>query len=170
MKEIFWVLPILFIFHDFEEIIFMEKWAKNLDRKRISKHFPEHIAEKLLSHFKNATTANFAIGVFCMYIVLISCTFIAYIWNLEDFWISLFLVFTIHLFVHCLQAVIFKGYIPALYTSLVCIPICMWVLLYEFSKNTYSLTNIIFQTVILSIFCVVLLYFIHKIIMTIKLD
>lgn len=147
MREIFWVLPILFMFHDFEEIIFLESWVKNLNRKRLDKHFAKHIIEKILLHLKNTTTANFTIGVFGIYMVLISCTFIAYIWYMEEFWISLFPVFTIHLFIHCIQAILFKGYIPALCTCLICIPICMYILFSIFSKNTFSCTNIIFQTI-----------------------
>ena len=169
MREIFWVLPILFMFHDFEEIIFLENWVKNLDRKRLDKHYAKRIIEKILLNLKNTTTANFAIGVFCIYMLLISCTFIAYIWNLEEFWISLFLVFTLHLVFHCIQAIIFKGYIPALYTSLICIPICMYILFYIFSKHTFSCTYITLQTIVMSILCMALLYFIHKKILKIKL-
>lgn len=169
MREIFWVLPILFMFHDFEEIIFLESWVKNLNRKKLDKHFAKQMIENSLSHLENTTTANFTIGVFGIYMVLIGCTFIAYIWNLEEFWISLFLVFTMHLLIHCIQAMIFKGYIPALYTSLICIPICMYILLSIFSKNTFSCTNIIFQTIILSILCIALLSLIHKTITKIRL-
>lgn len=168
MRELFWMLPIVFMFHDFEEIIFLERWVKHVDRKKLEKHFAKPMIEKSLLHMEHVTTANFAIGVFGIYMILISCTFIAYIWNLEEFWISLFLVFTIHLCLHCVQALIWKGYIPALCTSLICIPICVYILFFIFSKNTCSCSSILFQTIIISILCIALLWFIHKKILTIR--
>lgn len=46
MNEIYWILPVLFIFHDFEEIIFMERWVKRLDREKLYERLPVNLVKR----------------------------------------------------------------------------------------------------------------------------
>ena len=102
MNEIYWILPVLFIFHDFEEIIFMERWVKRLDREKLYERLPVNLVKKILRHFDNISTTKFAMSVYILYIMLIVCTFISYLWNLKLFWTSIFLFFIyIYLFTVC---------------------------------------------------------------------
>ena len=39
-----------------------------------------------------------------------------------------FMAYTLHLVVHVVQAILFRGYIPALATSLICLPISLWII------------------------------------------
>lgn len=56
-----WLFPILFIFHDFEEIIFMRAWI-NKNRSFLRGRFPV-LAPKMFAHFDPITTSAFALGV-----------------------------------------------------------------------------------------------------------
>ena len=163
MNEIYWILPVLFIFHDFEEIIFMERWVKRLDREKLYERLPVNLVKKILRHFDNISTTKFAMSVYILYIMLIVCTFISYLWNLKLFWTSIFIFFTIHLFIHCLQSIFWGGYIPAVFTSIICIPICLWILKFVFTKFHFSLFSISFMTLIVAIVALFVLCGLHKI-------
>ena len=169
MKEIYWILPVLFIFHDFEEIIFMEGWIKRLDKDKLYNRFPVRLVKKTLKHFDNISTAKFAMSVYILYIILIACTLIAYIWNLELFWTSMFLFFTFHLFIHCLQSILLGGYIPAVFTSVICIPICLWILRFVFTDFHYPLSALLCMTLSISIIALLIIYGLHKIMGNFKL-
>lgn len=58
LKGILWFFPLLFIFHDFEEIIFMKSWL-NKSRGRLTKRFPT-MAPSLYGHFDRITAEAFA--------------------------------------------------------------------------------------------------------------
>ena len=80
MKVIVWLFPMLFIFHDFEEIIFMQSWiCKN--RGYLIERFPT-LSKRLLPHFDNITTSSFAFGVAEEFILISIITVISYLTNL----------------------------------------------------------------------------------------
>lgn len=169
MKEMYWILPVLFIFHDFEEIIFMEGWIKRLDKDKLYTRFPARFVKKILKQFDSISTEKFAISVYILYIILIICTLISYIWNLELFWTSMFLFFTFHLFIHCLQSILLGGYIPAVLTSIICIPICLWILRFIFTDFNFPLYALLCMTLAVSITAILILYVLHKIMGNFKL-
>ncbi|MCB2360887.1 HXXEE domain-containing protein [Clostridium estertheticum] len=61
IQVIIWLFPLLFIFHDLEEIIFMQAWISK-NRLYLCERFPI-LSKKLLPHFDNITTSSFAFGV-----------------------------------------------------------------------------------------------------------
>ena len=70
MEKYIWIFPVLFIFHDMEEIIWLPGFM-NKNREEIIKHYP--IAEKLLSVYKKGITSEaFAIAVYEELIILIA--------------------------------------------------------------------------------------------------
>ena len=125
MKILLWLFPILFIFHDLEEIIFIEWWITG-NQSELAKRFPV-ISKKLLPHFENIKTASFAIGVAEEFLIILIITTISYATGLYGPWIGIFMVFFVHLFIHILQAAVLGKYIPALITSLVCLPPCFYI-------------------------------------------
>lgn len=162
MKELFWSLPMLFIFHDLEEIIFTKYWINNLDREKMYKRFPEKIIARLFTHFDNITTGGFALAVAEIYILLVICTCLSYFFNFYILWLCLFLVFTIHLFVHCCQAIVFRGYVPSLVTSIICIPICCIILKVVMPQINYSVIQVIMITVLSAVIALINVLVLHR--------
>ncbi|MCL1974964.1 MAG: HXXEE domain-containing protein [Firmicutes bacterium] len=134
---IIWLFPLIFMFHDFEEIIFIKPWFKK-NRERIKKRLPK-ISKILLSYTDVLTTSSFAIGVMGMYILICAVTITAYITGWHYIWFGLFFVFTVHLFLHCLPCFIFKSYVPASVTSVICLPICCYILVLFLQLHQISL-------------------------------
>lgn len=126
MQSIIWFFPILFMLHDFEEIIFMQVWIRK-NKSFLYNKFPR-LSKKLFSHFDNITTASFALGVAEEFILISIITIISYITNWYNLWTGLFIAFTLHLLIHCLQALIIRKYIPTVVTSIICLPFCVYII------------------------------------------
>lgn len=125
MNEFVWIFPILFIIHDMEEIIGFGIWLKNnrsmLDEKypKISRTYTDYSTEGMAL----AVLEEFMVCIF--FCVLGIVTQIEYIWLL---WLGGFIAYTLHLVIHIAQSVIIKQYIPALITSIIALPISIWII------------------------------------------
>jgi hypothetical protein len=154
-----WLFPILFIFHDFEEIIFIQVWiGKN--KYFLTRRFPS-LSKRLLPHFENITTSSFALGVAEEFILISMITYVSYIINWYNLWIGLFIAFTLHLLVHCFQALIIRRYIPAVVTSIICIPFCIYIT--KQIVELYPLNIIVLYSLFGLIILITNLVIIHKV-------
>lgn len=158
MQIIIWLFPVLFIFHDFEEIIFVEAWWHK-NRLYIKDRFPK-LSKKLMSHFDNIKTASFALAVAEEFIIISVVTIVAYITNWHYLWIGLFIAFTLHLIVHCFQFLIVRKYIPTIVTSLICLPVCIYITSYII--QAYNLNTVILYSAVSFIVMIVNLIILHK--------
>ena len=126
MGKYIWLLPVIFMFHDMEEIIGLADWIRK-NYSRIVERFPA--AERILSKYKEITTAGMAVAVYEELLVLL---FICILTDLTDIplilgiWFGGLLGFTLHLFIHIAQAILIRSYIPALITSILSIPPTIW--------------------------------------------
>lgn len=159
MQAIIWLFPILFMFHDFEEIIFVQAWIRK-NKSFLYNKFPR-LTKKLSSHFDNITTAAFALGVAEEFILISIITVTAYITNRYNLWTGLFIAFTIHLLIHCIQALIIRRYIPTVITSIICLPFCIYII--KKVVEILPLNIIILYSILGFVIMVINLVFIHKI-------
>ena len=66
VQTLIWLFPILFIIHDFEEIIMIEKWLHH-NRHKLYERLPQKIADKVVKQF-SMTTAQFAVAVLFIFL------------------------------------------------------------------------------------------------------
>lgn len=158
IKALVWLFPILFIFHDFEEIIFIRAWLTR-NRNDLCERFPG-LSKKLLGHLDHMTTSSFALGVAEEFILISIVTIVAYMMNWYNLWAGLFMAFVIHLVIHCIQALIVKRYVPALITSIICLPICFYIVMSI--VQWLMLDTIIIYSILGFIIMVVNLMLVHK--------
>lgn len=118
------LLPVVFMFHDFEEVIFMEDWYKRKSeclKIRVPRLYP--MIDKMM---RERTTSSFALSVFLMFLLVSAYTFISLIIGNYIIWWGAFLIFSLHLLIHITQSIIVRGYVPAVATSLLCLPYSIW--------------------------------------------
>ncbi len=131
MGKFIWIFPVLFIFHDMEEVIWLPGFIEK-NREDIIKRYP--IAEKLISVYKKGmTTEAFALAVYEELIVLITICALTEITKAEfamGVWYGALIGFTAHLVIHILQSVALKRFIPALITSILTLPPSIMLLIY----------------------------------------
>lgn len=119
LEIIICLLPIVFMIHDFEEIIGFKTWfEKNgawLDEK-----FP--MLTKLFQNLKHLSVQAFALAVLEEYLIISIVTLTALLFQWYNAWIAVFMAFSLHIGIHIIQWIIVRRYIPFIITSLLSIP------------------------------------------------
>ncbi|WP_079504942.1 HXXEE domain-containing protein [Mesobacillus jeotgali] len=122
LHTLIWLFPIIFVLHDFEEIIMLEKWmAKN--RGIIKKVLPERLANNVVKQF-SMTTAQMSVAVLIVFLFVCSSTFMAsqyanggLLSNIHYFTVVV-LIFLLHVFTHVGQSILFRSITPGVITSI----------------------------------------------------
>jgi hypothetical protein len=123
MDKYIWIFPVLFIFHDMEEIIWLPGFIRK-NREDIIERYP--IAQKLLSVYgKEMTTEAFAVAVYEELIILMGVCALVELTKAQwamGIWYGGLIGFTVHLVIHIFQSIAIRRYIPSLATSILTLP------------------------------------------------
>ena len=139
MKEYALLLPILFIFHDMEEIIGFRYFFGN--NKQLFERFP-----KITAVYKDFSTDGFALAVYEEFIPFFGISLLDYFFPckvLNVLWFGLMISLTAHFLVHIGQSIYIRKYIPSLITSLICLPPSVMIILKSLSNINIDLATII---------------------------
>ena len=114
-----WLFVVVFMLHDFEEIISVEHWAHNTKSKLEQNN--SWVNQKIWS-FWNVNSYSFAKRDVIIFLIMSLITVIT-IFNLDQLWSQLlytsFLIFVLfHNALHILQTIMLRTYTPGLYTAL----------------------------------------------------
>ena len=124
MREYLLLLPIIFIYHDMEEIVGIGHfYSKNM---WLFDRFP-----KVMKAYKGFTHEGFSVAVYEEFIPFFGISLLAYYFPnqiLFALWYGVFLSLTGHFFIHIGQAIYIRKYIPCLATSIICLPVCILIL------------------------------------------
>lgn len=125
VQTLIWLFPILFIFHDFEEIIMVENW-QNKNRHKVYKRLPKKLADRVIKQF-SMSTAQFAFAVLIIFLFVSISTIMANQYLNQGAFANIYLftavtlTFFIHAFTHIGQAIFFRSITPGAITSLIII-------------------------------------------------
>ena len=123
VNQYIWIFPVLFIFHDMEEVIGMKKFMER-NREEIIRRYP--FTQRILAIYRKGTsTEAFALGVYEEFLVLIAICALVELTGAEwamGIWFGGLVGFTVHLVIHLLQAIAIRKYIPAIITSILALP------------------------------------------------
>jgi len=159
LETLMWLLPVVFMFHDFEEIIMMKPWfAKN--SRDLQQRFPL-MASRLLPHFESLSTSSFALAVAEEFLLLSVITFLAVEHELYALWTGFLLAFFFHLIVHLIQFALYRKYVPVIMTSLLSIPYCIFALYFLNSHNVLDWSDVIRWAIIAAVVTVSNMVFVH---------
>lgn len=122
MEKYIWLFPILFIFHDMEEIIGYGTWLRN-NKEMLRNRFPSLSKIKIFDVY---TTEGMALAVFEELILCIIFCVISILSKWYALWLGAFIAYTIHLVIHIVQSIIIRKYIPALATSIIALPLSIY--------------------------------------------
>lgn len=124
LARVFWLLPAVFVIHDGEELLTMPRW--------VATHRPEldrlaglggAAAEMVRSLPTTTTQTAVAVGlILLLFVVVTACASAS---RRRGFWLysyaCLLGVFSLHVFTHVAQALLFGGYVPGLVGAVVVI-------------------------------------------------
>ena len=117
--------PLLFVFHDLEEIIGMRNFVSR-NAEMLQSQFPF-----LYKRHKDISTESCALAVMEELVVFTAIALAAMFWDNSFYWSIWFGAFaglTAHYAVHILQAIVIRKYIPAVLTSIICLPVSILIL------------------------------------------
>ena len=138
MHEYILLLPILFIFHDMEEIIGFGCFFRN--NPHIFERFP-----RITKAYKDYTTAGMALAVYEEFVPFFGISLLAYYFEndvLYTVWFGLLISLTAHFLIHIGQSIYIKKYIPSLITSIICLPITAVILIKSSQYIVVSLSTV----------------------------
>ena len=121
MKDYLLLLPIIFIFHDMEEIIGFGLFFRN--NPEVFAKYP-----KLTAAYRGFTNEGFAVAVYEEFIPFFGLTLLAYYFPskvLFAIWYGMMLSLVGHFVLHMLICLYVRKFIPSLITSLICLPACI---------------------------------------------
>lgn len=154
--NIIWLLPIVFLLHDFEEIIFIEWWVKK-NKLLLIKNYP-----RIAKVYTKFSTASFAFAVCEEFIILILITLGSIIFSWYYLWFGALVGFFIHLVMHIVQWIVFKKYIPAIATTIPAIIYSIYAIYYIYTNSTMEIFPLIIWSVLGIIIVFINLVFVHK--------
>ena len=82
---------------------------------------------------------------------LVICLIICIITRLTGFyglWLGAFIAYTFHLIVHIGQSIVIKKYIPAVITSIICLPLSIWFIAFSIGNLSYTITQVLLYSLI----------------------
>lgn len=141
-----WLFPIIFMFHEFEEIIFFESWIKK-NKDYLSERYPK-LAKRFLSHIEGLSVPAFAVAVAEEFLLLSIVTVLAVIFNWYLVWLAIFMGYFIHLLIHMVQCCVFRRYIPGIYTTMLSLIYCIYSICFILNNNLFVTKQIAIWTII----------------------
>lgn len=157
---IVWLFPIIFMFHEFEEIIFFKSWIEK-NKDNLSERYPK-LATRLLSHIEGLSAPAFAVAVAEEFLLLSIVTVLSVIFNWYLSWLAVFMGYFIHLLVHMVQCCVFRRYILGIYTAMLSLIYCIYSICFILDNNLFATKQIVFWTIIGCAIVFVNLIFAHK--------
>lgn len=125
VREYLLLLPIIFIVHDMEEIVGLERfYSKN---QWLFERYP-----KILKTHKGLTHMGFSAAVYEEFIPFFGVSLLAYYFPgqvIYALWYGIFVSLTAHFFIHIGQAALIRKYVPCIVTSLICLPVSIVILM-----------------------------------------
>jgi len=155
-----WLLPIVFMIHDFEEIIMMKPWAAK-NSAEIQRRFPA-LASRVLPQLNRLSTSSFALAVAEEFVLLSALTYFAVEYELYAVWAGVLLAFFIHLLVHIIQFLLYRNYIPVILTTLITSLYCVFALYYMNLYNYLDWPDVAQWTWISGAVLIINLVFVHS--------
>lgn len=139
MKDYILLLPILFIFHDMEEIIGFGCFFRN--NKQLFERYP-----KITAAYKDFSTEGFALAVYEEFIPFFGISLLTFFFPckvLYALWLGLMIALTAHFLVHIGQSIYIRKYIPSLITSLICLPPSVIIIVKTINIISFDLLTIV---------------------------
>jgi hypothetical protein len=154
------LFPVVFMFHDMEEIIFFESWLRR-NKPVIHQRFPK-LSRRVLPHLERLSTAAFALAVAEEFVLLSAITCLSVIRNSYGWWFAIFMAFSLHLLGHVVQWLVFRRYVPSIVTALLCLPYCGHTLYRFLATSTMTAVQVLLWTLIGLVLMIANLLLAHK--------
>lgn len=125
MRDYILLLPLIFIFHDMEEMAGFGRFFRL--NPYLFDRFP-----KVMDTYRGFTNEGFVLAVYEEFIPFFGVSLLAYYFPcsvLYGLWYGIFLALFGHFFIHIGHTIYIRKYIPSVATSIICVPISAYILI-----------------------------------------
>ena len=131
-----WMLPILFILHDFEEMIVMPLW-------KIRHH--QKLATFKKQFFGSVTQGSaFAVGVLEEFIILLFISAFCQLTHNSLLYLSFVVAYTSHFIIHYIMCLQFRGYVPGVVTVTLELPMVLMIIFHYWPSDVSLLSVVVY--------------------------
>ena len=131
-----WMLPLLFILHDFEEMIVMPLW-------KIRHH--QKLATFKIPFFGSVTQwSAFAVGVLEEFIILLFISGFCQLTHNSLLYLSFVVAYTSHFIIHYIMCLQFRGYVPGVVTVTLELPIVLIIIAHYWPSDVSLLSVVVY--------------------------
>lgn len=151
----FWILPIAFILHDFEEMIMVPLWKR---------HHAAALAEMKKPYFGGVTNGQaFSAGVLEEMVILVLVSALSGITHNTTLYLAFVFAYSFHFLMHIRMCIAFKRYVPGIVTALVQAPLMIWLFAVLWGRSGITLGHFAVYGVPAFLFMIVNLKMMHKV-------
>jgi hypothetical protein len=162
-----WLFPIVFMIHEFEEIIFMRWWVKK-NKEYILNKYPK-LGKQVLGQFDAFSTEAFSFIVAEEFLIVSFIVVFSAFTSNYDLYIGLILAFSIHLLTHLIQSIVLKSYTPAIITTLFTSIFCAYAFVKMRNSDLLSFNRTLIFTAVLTVTVFLNLKIMHSLVKKIKI-
>ena len=131
-----WMLPILFILHDFEEMIIMPLWKI---------HHHQKLATFRKPFFGSVTQGSaFAVGVLEEFVILLFISGFCQLTHNNLLYLSFVIAYTSHFIIHYIMCLQFRGYVPGVVTVTLELPIVLIIIAHYWPSDVSLLSVVVY--------------------------
>lgn len=151
----FWVLPILFILHDFEEMICVPLWKKRHSQ----------ILDNMSNPFFGKVTNGqaFSVGVLEEMLILIIISIYCNLSNDYNVYLSFVIIYTLHFAMHYRMCFSIKSYVPGVVSASIQLPFLIWLIMSYWSLSQISILKLLLYLIPSFLIAFINLFLMHKI-------
>ena len=149
---------VLFMIHEFEEIIFMKKF---IEKNKVVKYMKNELFLKKKANYPSAETISLMIAE--EFIILSTLLFIASEFSMYEIVLSLFIVYIVHLLPHIYDALRYRKFSPGSRTSFIIFPLGILIIWNVILNKEINLVILILCVIIIGFLMILNLLFLYKI-------
>ena len=127
MYFIVWLLPLIYMLHDFEEIFMVDVWAKRY-KSEIDAAWPKKQPFGL-NYINHCQTPTFAFAVYILLLISTAVSLLSVIFQSYVIWYGVFSGIALHfVLTHVPLCIKMRHYVPGIYSSIILIAPSVWCL------------------------------------------
>lgn len=149
---------VLFMIHEFEEIIFMKKF---IEKNKVVKYMKNELFLKKKANYPSTETISLMIAE--EFIILSTLLFIASEFSMYEIVLSLFIVYIVHSLPHIYDALRYRKFSPGSRTSFIIFPLGILIIWNIILNKKIHLVILILCVIIIGFLVILNLLFLHKI-------
>ena len=149
---------VLFMIHEFEEIIFIKKF---IEKNKVVKDMKNELFVKKKESYPSTETTSLMIAE--EFIILSTLLFIASEFRMYEIVLSLFIVYIAHLVPHIYDALRYRKFSPGSWTSFIIFPLGILIIWNVILNKEINLVIFILCVIIIGFLMILNLIFLHKI-------